>query len=140
MREKRSDYFENTRKAALIQREYAMRNPRGHKWYGENYWGFTASDGPGPRTARIDGVNHRFLGYAARSMPYGPDDGTISPAAAFGTIPFAPDIVLPAIRQISQRHPRIAGNYRVPNALNPTMTIDDALGWVSDGYFGRIRA
>jgi len=42
--------------------------------------------------------------------------------------------------QISQRHPRIAGNYRVPNALNPTMTIDDALGWVSDGYFGRIRA
>jgi hypothetical protein len=136
MREKRSDYFENTRTAAFIQREYAMRNPRGYMRYGENYWGLTACDGPGPMNARIDGVDRRLVGYAARGIPYGPDDATISPAAVFGTIPFAPDIALPAIRQICQRHPRIAGNYRVPNGLNPTLTIDDPLGWASDGYLG----
>jgi len=46
MREKHSDYFENSRKATLIQRDYAVRNPREYIGYGEDYWGFTACDGP----------------------------------------------------------------------------------------------
>src|SRR5580704_176500 len=40
MREKQSDYFENSRAAAWIQREYALRNPRDYAGYGEDYWGF----------------------------------------------------------------------------------------------------
>src|ERR1700689_5279411 len=37
MREKGSDYFENSRRATYIQREYAIRNPREFKGYGEDY-------------------------------------------------------------------------------------------------------
>ena len=47
MREKRSDYFENSRQATYIQREYALRNPHGFRGYGENCWGLSAGDGPG---------------------------------------------------------------------------------------------
>ncbi len=136
MREKRSDYFENSRRATWIQRDYAMRNPREWKGYGENFWGFTACDGPGNSMLRINGVERRFFGYVARGVPYGPDDGTVSPAAVFGSLPFAPEIVFPAIRHLCECEPRIAENYRVPNGLNPTFATDDPRGWISNGYFG----
>src|SRR5690348_4894932 len=47
MREKKTDYFDNSRIATLIQREYAIRNPRKFLRYAKDCWGFTASDGPG---------------------------------------------------------------------------------------------
>jgi len=126
MREKQSDYFENTRKATLIQRDYALRNPREFKGYGKDFWGFTACEGPGPDAQ----TGRKFFGYAARGVPWGPDDGTIAPSAAFGSLPFAPGIALSAIRHICETDPRIAANARVPGGLNPT------LGWMSEGCFG----
>ena len=39
MREKGIDYFENSRQATYIQREYAMRNPHDFRDDGENSWG-----------------------------------------------------------------------------------------------------
>jgi hypothetical protein len=136
MCEKRSDYFENSRAATLIQREYAVRNPREHKGYGENCWGFTAGDGPGTKTVAIDGRDRHFSGYAARGAPYGPDDGTISLPAVIGSLPFAPEIVLPAARHIREQDPRIRRGYRAPSGLNPTLTTSDPFGWISEGYFG----
>ena len=40
------DYFENSRRAVLAQRAYAIRNPMDWRGYGPNIWGLTASDGP----------------------------------------------------------------------------------------------
>jgi hypothetical protein len=136
MREKRSDYFENSRRATVIQREYALRNPGEYNGYGENYWGLTAGDGPGRGTLKISGADRYFFGYAARGAPYGPDDGTISPSAAFGSLPFAPEIALPAARNICERDPRIAAEFRVPSGVNATLTNFDPLGWISEGCFG----
>ena len=53
MRHKGIDYFENSRRATYIQQQYAIRNPRGFKGYGEFIWGLTASDGPGPAIEKI---------------------------------------------------------------------------------------
>jgi hypothetical protein len=47
MRERGSDYFENSRQATFVQQEYAIRNPMDFAGYGEHCWGFTACDGPG---------------------------------------------------------------------------------------------
>ena len=91
MRERGSDYFENSRRATYVQREYAVRNPRQFARYGENSWGVSASGGP------ADG---KFFGYRARGVPYGPDDGTISPLATAASLPFAPEIVLPALEHM----------------------------------------
>src|SRR5271157_3250177 len=66
MREKHSDYFENSRQATYIQREYALRNPHDFRDYGENSWGLSAGDGPGWQRLRMGGMDRRFFGYTAR--------------------------------------------------------------------------
>ena len=38
MRGKHSDYFENSRRAVLIQREYARINPLGNAGFDEHCW------------------------------------------------------------------------------------------------------
>jgi hypothetical protein len=136
MREKKSDYFINSRAAAYIHRDYAIRNPGGYKGYGENYWGFSAGEGPGVRTMTLDGKVRRFFDYVARGAPFGPEDGTIHPPVIFGALPFAPEIALPAIRHVCGQDPRIVRDYRVPNGLNATMPGDGGLGWISEGNFG----
>jgi hypothetical protein len=100
MREKGIDYFENSRRATYIQQQYAIRNPLGFGHHCKCCWGFTASDGPGPATLTIDGIERQFYDYLARGVPYGPDDGTIAPWAAVASLPFAPEIVLPTIKNM----------------------------------------
>ena len=136
MCEKGSDYFENSRRATYIQREYALRNPHEFRDYGENSWGFSAGDGPGIERLRIDGRDRRFFGYSARGVPYGPDDGTIAPAASLASIVFAPEIALPATRHFCEHYPDIINEYRLPSGFNPTLTRNGSRCWVSEGYFG----
>lgn len=102
MASKRTDYFENSRVATQIHRQYAIRNPRKYHGYGKNCWGFSASDGPGNATATYRGRKHRFYDYIARGAPFGPDDGTISPWSAIASLPFAPGIVLEEIRHLEE--------------------------------------
>ena len=97
MRAKGIDYFENSRRATYVQQQYAMDNPLKFAGYGRNCWGITASDGPGPDTIKVSGIERQFFGYLGRGVPYGPDDGTIAPWAAVASLPFAPEIVLPTI-------------------------------------------
>jgi hypothetical protein len=132
------DYFENSRRATLAQQQYAIRNPRRFKGYGEFTWGLTASDGPGPATRRVNGRRQRFYDYKARGIPYGPDDGTIAPWAAIASLPFAPEIVLPTIRHLSETYPQMVSEYGFRCSFNPTFT-DGArpgTGWRSQGYYG----
>jgi hypothetical protein len=136
MREKRSDYFENSRQAVHIQREYALRNPHGFRGYGENFWGLSAGDGPDPQRIRIDDIHRRFFGYTARGVPYGPDDGTIAAPAVLASIVFAPEIVLAAIRHFHDRYPQIVNEYRLPSGFNPTLVENGPQAWISEGYLG----
>ena len=136
MREKRSDYFENSRQAVHVQREYALRNPHGFRGYGENFWGLSAGDGPSPQRIRIDDIYRRFFGYTARGVPYGPDDGTIAPPAVPASIVFAPEMVLAAMRHFRDRYPQIVNDYRLPSGFNPTLVENGSQGWISEGYLG----
>lgn len=102
MADKKTDYFENSRVATQIHRQYAIRNPRKYLDYGKNCWGFSASDGPGYAIREYRGRRHTFYDYIARGAPFGPDDGTISPWAAIASLPFAPGIVLEEIRHLGE--------------------------------------
>lgn len=85
MRARNLTYFENSRRATLAQHTYCKANPGGFKGYGSLVWGLTAGDGP--------------TGYEARGAPPPVhDDGTIAPTAVGGSVPFAPEICLPALR------------------------------------------
>jgi len=139
MREKRSDYFENSRSATLLHREYARRNPGGFAGYGEDLWGLSACDGPGWFRDTVDGEPRSFFGYAARGVPFGPDDGTIAPWSWLASLPFAPDIALSAVRHLTARYRSVAPGLRMPAAFNPTLAAlrgFGADGWISEGFYG----
>lgn len=140
MRSKGSDYFENSRRATYVQQRYAIDNPRGFDGYGEHCWGLTASEGPGPSTLKLDGIERRFEDYVGRGVPYGPDDGTLAPWAIVASLPFAPEIVRPAIAFcIHQAKLKAANAYGFKAAFNPTHPglPSNAFGWwISPWHFG----
>jgi len=132
------DYFENSRRATLVQQQYAIRNPGGWAHYGELCWGITASDGPGEVTLVIDGVERRFFDYEARAVPDGPDDGTIAPWAVVASLPFAPEIVLPTLADFRRYRRRRDHPYGFKATFNPTFPDPGGApqGWVSPWHFG----
>ena len=139
MRDKGIDYFENTRRATHVQQQYAINNPLKFKGYGPTCWGITASDGPGPDTIKIDGVERQFFNYIARGVPFGPDDGTIAPWAVVASLPFAPDIVLPSIEYFIRELKLKANNpYGFKATFNATYPANSGnpSGWVSPWHYG----
>ena len=136
MRDKGIDYFENTRRATCVQREYAIDNPLEFAGYGKDCWGITASDGPGPDTIKLNGIERRFFDYLARGVPYGPDDGTVGPWAVVASLPFAPEIVLPSLHRLNKDYPEMTNEYGFKCSYNPTFTSGKRKGWVSKGYYG----
>lgn len=142
MREKKTDYFENSRVATQIQCEYSDRNPRKYIGYEKNSWGFSASGGPGNggtltvKNTSGRACKRRFYGYLARGVPFGPDDGTISPWAAIASLPFEPDCVLSSIRHLEDmigHSPKGFGFHASFNLSYP----DGAAGggWVSPWHY-----
>lgn len=105
IREKGIDYFENSRRATLANRAYCIDNPNGFSGYDENIWGLTACDGPANETRIINGKTVQFRTYSARgaASDYIEDDGTISPTAAGGSIPFAPEETLTALFEMKKQ-------------------------------------
>ena len=136
MREKHSDYFENSRRAAYIHREYAKRNPHEFAGYDENGWGLSACDGPSDEQPDLANEKRRLFGYAARGVPYGPDDGSLSVPSVLASLPFAPEIVLDAVRNLLARYPEMFTQGRFSSCFNPTLADTDGRAWVSAGHYG----
>ena len=132
MKGKGIDYFENSRRATYVQRQYAIDNPPGWVGYDSLCWGISASDGP---TEKYNFDVKKFLGYAGRGTS-GPklvyfDDGTIAPYAAISSIVFAPEIVIPTIKSFNQKYGKgLWGPYGYVDAFNPT------LNWFNKEYIG----
>jgi hypothetical protein len=142
------DYFENSRRATYAQRAYAIANPMGWKLYGENVWGLTASDGPQGANLDYEGGLREFRHYSARGAGIADafDDGTIAPTAAAASLPFAPEIVIPAVEEMYTRYGKdIYSKYGFLDAFNPSFSYDIPLktghlvpgfGWVASDYIG----
>jgi hypothetical protein len=139
------DYFENSRRATYAQRAYAIENPDRWKGYGENVWGITACDGPADVELDYAGKRHAFRTYAGRGMGF-LDDGTLAPTAAAASIPFAPEIAIPAVIEMHRRYgEHIYSKYGFLDAFNPSFEFDVAVrqgriipgvGWVGPDYLG----
>ena len=140
MREKGIDYFENSRRATYVQQQYAITNALRFKDYGPHCWGITASEGPGPDTIKIDGIDRQFFDYEGRGVPYGPDDGTLAPWALVASLPFAPEIVVPALHHcIHQAQLTKFNSYGFKASFNPSHPGNpgNPYGWwVSPWHFG----
>jgi hypothetical protein len=142
------DYFENSRRATIAQREYAIANPMGWRGYGPDVWGLTAGDGPADVELPVNGVMRQFWSYAARGASHTEirDDGTIVPTAAGGSIPFAPEITIRALRTMRERYPQGWGQYGFLDSFNPTFQFTNVplrhghivpgVGWFDTDYLG----
>jgi hypothetical protein len=140
MRDKGIDYFENSRRATYVQQRYAIDNPGKFDDYGRHCWGITASEGPGPDSSKVRGIERQFFDYLARGVPYGPDDGTLAPWALVASLPFAPEIVLPALHHcIHQAKLTEFNRYGFKASFNPSHPgkSGNPYGWwVSPWHFG----
>ncbi|MCC6349798.1 MAG: Tat pathway signal protein [Candidatus Eisenbacteria bacterium] len=148
MRSHGLDYFENSRRATLSQRAYAIRNPGGFAGYGPEIWGLSACDGPLDDTLTIAGRRRAFRTYAARgaSLLDIVDDGTIAPTAAGGSVAFTPQLSLAALTEMKRRYgDAIWGRYGFLDAFNPTLTVPvevhhgrlhPRLGWFDTDWLG----
>ena len=140
MRGKGIDYFENSRRATLVQQLYAIDNPLNFKSYGHHCWGITASEGPGPGSVEVERVVRPLFDYIARGVPYGPDDGTLAPWAVVASLPFAPEIVLPTLDYcIYQAKLTEFNSYGFKASFNPSHPGEpgNPYGWwVSPWHFG----
>jgi len=132
MKEKGIDYFENSRRATYVQRQYAIDNPRGWIGYDSLCWGVTACDGPGDQYNK---GNKKFEGYAGRGTS-GPnftiaEDGTIAPYGSISSLPFAPEIVFPTIKSMNKKYgSKIWGKYGYYDSFNLTAN------WVDNDFLG----
>ncbi len=77
MRDMFTDYFQNNRNLALINRAWCIENPGKHKGYGPDSWGLTASDGP--------------HGYVPHAPDKDDDTGTMTPTGALSSFPYTPE-------------------------------------------------
>lgn len=132
MKAKGIDYFENSRRATYVQRQYAIDNPHGWVGYDSLCWGVTASDGP---TEKYNFDDKKFLGYAGRGTS-GPDynyfdDGTVAPYGPASSLPFAPEIVLPTLESMLEKYGHnLWGKYGFYDSFNLTA------GWFDNDFIG----
>ena len=148
MRGRGIDYFENSRRATISQREYARDNPGGWTAYGADVWGLTASDGPMDDTLTVGRRLRRFHTYWARGAAADDyrDDGTLAPTAAGASIAFAPELAVPALKAMRDRW---GGNlftkYGFLDAFNPSLQLPirsrrgrvvPGVGWFDADYLG----
>jgi len=109
------DYWQNSVDATLAQREWSASLTHRFSFWSHDLWGLTASD-----SAR---------GYVNWGGPQGPIewlDGTLVPSAPAGSMPFAPQECLDALRQmLAVGGARVWGRYGFADAFNPQT------GWVS---------
>jgi len=136
MSEKGIHYFENSRRATLSNRAYAIDNPLGFNGYGEYIWGLTASDGPFNESRRHMGKTVQVRTYSARgaSVDYVNDDGTIVPTAVGGSIPFAPEETLQTLYHMKARFgDKLYQKYGFLDSFNLTW---HGQGWFNPDYIG----
>jgi hypothetical protein len=142
------DWWENSRRAVLMHRAYAIRNPRGLSTLGADAWGLTASDcakgyavpGIFPRPLNMRGARPEF-DFSTFKAKDSPGDGTLAPYGAGCAVMFEPALAVRALRHYQSlrgpdgsplvwREPRTddTGWYGFKDAFN------EGTGWAATDY------
>jgi hypothetical protein len=130
------DYAENTRRAIQVQRDYAKLNPHNFAGYGSDIWGLSACMGPEGKLKMRNGQTGKFLGYAARGVTQGPDDGTLVPWAAATCMAHAPEAALAGVQAMLKAYPRALSGGQFIGGINPSLPGEGPEGWLAPACFG----
>ncbi len=119
------DWFENSKKATLANREYCKKNKNKFKTFNENSWGLTACVGPKGYSG----------GYGAEPSFSNLDienDGTVASCGAIGSIVFTPKESIKALEYFYNNCPYLWGRYGLKDSYN----LAKRKRWVSKEYLG----
>jgi hypothetical protein len=121
IRDRYTNYFENNRNMALINRAYCIENPGKYPGYGARCWGLTASDDP--------------WDYMAHEPKPKLDNGTMTPTGALASFPYTPEASMEALKYFyHELGDRIWGVYGFRDAFNLKEN------WVSPIFMGLNQA
>jgi len=113
------DWFENSVIATRAHRAFCLSLSAEFPGYTDTVWGITASDSQKGYVAWGGPPRHHAI------------DGSVVPAAAGGSLMLAPDITVPALRDMHRRFgQRIYGRYGFADAFHP------GNGWVNPDVIG----
>lgn len=138
MKEKGIDYFENSKRATLSNRDYCISNPRNFKAYSPVVWGLTACDGPENLAEGDSLIFRKYWARGASALEIA-DDGTIAPTAAGGSIPFAPEQCIKALYSMKALFgDSLYQEYGFKDSFNMSYTIPGSIesGWFNSDYLG----
>ena len=116
-----TNYFENNRNIARINRAYCIANPKHFKGYSADSWGLTASDGP--------------EGYSPSAPNEHDDRGLTAPTGALSSFPYTPEASMAALKHFY----RDEGSW-LWGIYGPRDAFDAQENWVSPIYMGLNQA
>ena len=122
------NYFENSRKATLAQRQMCIDYAEKFPGWGEDIWGLTSCDGP-----------EGYRGWMGGPPLIDKIDGLITPCASTGSIVFAPQECTAAIRAMYDGYgDEIWSRYGFVDSFypDPSLGPPDAKGWVAPDVIG----
>ena len=131
------NWWENSRKAALANRQFCRDNNASYPTYGPNSWGITACEGP----SGYNGGNAKSYGAPPTGDTSGHwHDGTIPPYGAGSTIVFfssdpSQNEAVHALKNYYYNYPKLWGLYGFRDAYNLNTSIPDD-DWYAHEYVG----
>lgn len=105
------DWFENSIKATIANREYCIKNSKKFKTFGENSWGLTACVGP-------NGYSGGYGAKPALADIEKENDGTVTPCGPAGSIVFTPELSIKALENFYNNYPKLWGKYGFIDGYN----------------------
>ena len=105
------NWFENSRKATLANRQYCIDNMDKFKTFGKNSWGLTACVGP-------NGYSGDYGAKPSMADVDKSNDGTISPSGSAGSIVFTPEYSIKALENYYNNFSKLWGKYGFKDAYN----------------------
>ena len=116
------DWFNNTRLAALANRQFCIQHSKKYKTYNENSWGLSAGDSP-----------HGYRVFGSPPCLQKPKhDGTVSIYSALACLPFIPAETRQMIAYLYAHQPQTWGPYGFYDAYN----LDVSPAWYSRSLYG----
>ena len=116
-----TNYLENNRNTALINRAYCIANPKHFEGYSAESWGLTASDGP--------------QGYNPAAPNEHDDRGIMAPTGALSSFPYTPEASMAALKHFY----RDEGSW-LWGIYGPRDAFDAHEHWVAPIYMGLNQA
>lgn len=84
-----ANYWQLNKNHTLINRQWAIENPKNYEGYGEDNWGLTAS---------YTRTENGGVGYAGHKPGLESDRGVISPTAALSSFPYTPEYSMDVLK------------------------------------------